>query len=232
LLPGSCAGTARPRRIASCRGRRAGSERWQEPPPRPRRELPCVLARTAHPNCRNRFPCLRAGTVRGSCPVPAVAAAGASAGAARPQAVPARSRAAPGSEGRRLLPSSASGGQLLPIIVSFLGHTSNYQLPADSSHDSPRTGCSPFPRPRRWALTLRRHASFEAISRDTLSSQHAGHAARRNRTRGIWSGGWNWWVGREGGWEREGNGGGRVGLGHRFANVVLLFAAAWVRVTG
>jgi hypothetical protein len=96
---------------------------------------------------------LRAGTVRGSCPVPAVAAAGASAGAARPQAVPARSRAAPGSEGRRLLPSSASRGQLLPIIVSFLAHTSNYQLPADSSHDSPRTGCSPFPRPRRWALT-------------------------------------------------------------------------------
>ena len=52
-----------------------------------------------------------------------------------------------------------------------------------SSHDSLRTGCSPFPRPRRWALALRRHASFEAISRDTRSSQHAGHAARRNRTR-------------------------------------------------
>ena len=31
----------------------------------------------------------------------------------------------------------------------------HYQLAADSSHDSPRTGCSPFPRPRRWALALR-----------------------------------------------------------------------------
>ena len=30
---------------------------------------------------------------------------------------------------------------------------------------------------------MRRHASFEAISRNTLSTLHAGHAVRRNRTR-------------------------------------------------
>jgi hypothetical protein len=40
---------------------------------------------------------------------------------------------------------------------------------------------------RRWALVLRpeHHLVWEAISRDTPSSQHAGHAARRNTARGI-----------------------------------------------
>ena len=150
LLPGSCAGTDQPRRILPGPSGRNRALAGTAAPP----EAGAALRsrRNRPPELQEPLP-LRAGTVRGSCPVPAVAAAGASAGAARPQAVPARSRAAPGSEGRRLLPSSASRGQLLPIIVSFLAHTSNYQLPADSSHDSPRTGCSPFPRPRRWALT-------------------------------------------------------------------------------
>ena len=40
-------------------------------------------------------------------------------------------------------------------IGSALIRMAHYQLAADSSHDSPRTGCSPFPRPRRWALALR-----------------------------------------------------------------------------
>ena len=73
----------------------------------------------------------------------------------------------------RVVSAVAAGGVSKSRIVSPIQH---YQLAAESSHDSPRTGCSPFPIPRRWALALRRHASFEATSRDTRSSQQAGHA--------------------------------------------------------
>ena len=67
--------------------------------------------------------------------------------------------------GSRGLPSGKSRGAEWEVEwprVAFRNPIENckfpiphYQLAADSSHDSPRTGCSPFPRPRRWALALR-----------------------------------------------------------------------------
>ena len=67
--------------------------------------------------------------------------------------------------GSRGLPSGKSQGAEWEVEwprVAFRNPIENckfpiphYQLAADSSHDSPRTGCSPFPRPRRWALALR-----------------------------------------------------------------------------
>ena len=54
---------------------------------------------------------------------------------------------------RRVGSRVAASGVSKSRIVSFLYDIiSSLQT---SSHDSPRTGCSPFPRPRRWALALR-----------------------------------------------------------------------------
>jgi hypothetical protein len=73
------------------------------------------------------------------------------------------SRAAPASQGQ-LLPSSCLGRRLLPRIVSFLAH---YQLAADFV-DSPRTGCSPFPRPRRWAS---QSSEFRVLTSKTTANR-------------------------------------------------------------
>ena len=57
--------------------------------------------------------------------------------------------------GSREAPSGKSSGREWRFeIENCKFPIEHYQLAADSSHDSPRTGCSPFPRPRRWALAL------------------------------------------------------------------------------
>jgi hypothetical protein len=88
-------------------------------------------------------------------------------------------------------PAPASGGRLLPIIARLKRSRGHYQLAADfvarlAANGGAARTCSPFPRPRRWALALRRHASFLRSDQSGHAEQpamHAGHAARRNRTR-------------------------------------------------
>jgi len=146
LLPGSCAGTARPRRFLP--GRRAGTGRSIcRNRPTARQEPPAVWAVPA------REPA-------GSCP-----------GAARPGGRCGRNRPAP----------AGHDGVSKSRIVSFLYHIiSSLQTRRTTRREQVArlfqdrgAGLSPCAR-----NTIR-----EAISRDTSSSQHAGHAARRNRTR-------------------------------------------------
>ena len=143
LLPGSCAGTARPRRFLP--GRRAG---------------------TGRSICRNRS------AARQEPPaVPAVPAREPPPGAARPGGRCGRNRPAP----------AGHDGVSKSRIVSFLYHIiSSLQTRRTTRREQVArlfqdrgAGLSPCAR-----NTIR-----EAISRDTSSSQHAGHAVRRNRTR-------------------------------------------------
>jgi hypothetical protein len=58
--------------------------------------------------------------------------------------------------GSREAPSGKSSGREWRFEIENCKYPiQHYQLAADSSRDSPRTGCSPFPRPRHWALALR-----------------------------------------------------------------------------
>ena len=142
LLPGSCAGTARPRRFLP--GRRAG---------------------TGRSICRNRS------AARQEPPaVPAVPAREPPPGAARPGGRCGRNRPAPA--GHDGVPKSR--------IVSFLYHISaRCRLVARLAANR----LLAFPRPGAGLSPCARNTIREAISRDTSSSQHAGHAVRRNRTR-------------------------------------------------
>jgi hypothetical protein len=94
------------------------------------------------------------------------------------------SRAAPASGGQLLPSSCLAGGRLLPIICKFPSTLSaRCRLRRTTRRERAASAFFKTAAPRALALCAGTPLLKRSVARDTRSSQHVGHAARRNRTR-------------------------------------------------